>query len=238
MKDPGIIPLSGKSNVSIVAGQLEDLIRDRFWQPDERILSEAELCSRFNVGRSTVREALNMLKAKGLVYTIPGKGTFAGQDNGAGPGYIPDPESSADLMNIMELRLGFEPVCAAFAARRATKEHIAAIAECQRILMQSREPGLFAETDLAFHMEIAKAAGNPLIEDAMNTVKTFLLQQQVITSQTEWRRTRASTVHEHIVEAIRSRKVAEAEKIMRAHIDDTCQYVKSLIAKAPDKRTG
>lgn len=46
------------------------------YTPDQRLMSERELCQRFKVSRMTVRQALSRLERDGLVYTRVGKGTF------------------------------------------------------------------------------------------------------------------------------------------------------------------
>lgn len=45
-------------------------------QPDQRLPSERELSEQFQVGRMTVRQALNELLHEGKIYTRMGKGTF------------------------------------------------------------------------------------------------------------------------------------------------------------------
>ena len=235
-KEPAITPLSNKTSVAIVSEKLEELIVGGFWNPDEKILSEAELCSRFNVGRSTVREALNILKAKNLVYTVPGLGTFVADPEGrdAQPfgSYIPDPKSEADLLNIMELRLTLEPMNAAFAARRATKAQIEEMRDRHQALVSTGDSSIFAESDLQFHLLIAKATANPMLEDAMNLVKDFLMKQQILTSQEQWRRDQAGKSHERLLDAIMRRDEREAEDVMREHMEDTYLYIRSLVGRS------
>jgi len=52
--------------------------------PGERLPSEAELCERFNVSRTVVREALGQLVTEGRVYKIKGKGTFVAKRKSEG----------------------------------------------------------------------------------------------------------------------------------------------------------
>ncbi len=162
MKTPVIIPVSGKSNVEIVVEQLEKLIAENYWEPEDRIWSESEISAKFNVGRSTVREAVNMLKAKNLLYTVPGLGTFVSKAADVDDNFvltrIPDPKSETDLGNIMELRLGLEPVNAAFAARRATPEDIAALRAAHAKLTAAMDAptDAFAVADMEFHIRIAQ----------------------------------------------------------------------------------
>lgn len=55
---------------------LRQQIEEGFWEPHEAIPSERELEIRYNVSRTTVRQALNLLVAKNLLYRAHGKGTF------------------------------------------------------------------------------------------------------------------------------------------------------------------
>jgi GntR family transcriptional regulator len=73
---PGI---DQRSRVPFYA-QLRDLLAERIedgtWQPGYRLPSEAELCKRFSVSRTVVRQALMELEHDGLVVREQGKGSF------------------------------------------------------------------------------------------------------------------------------------------------------------------
>jgi multiple sugar transport system substrate-binding protein len=65
-----------------ISRQLRDLIRGRIergeLRPGDRLPTEAELCARLGVSRTTVRKALGVLTADGLLVRHPGRGTFIG----------------------------------------------------------------------------------------------------------------------------------------------------------------
>nr|WP_314267218.1 GntR family transcriptional regulator [uncultured Moellerella sp.] len=61
---------------SFLQDEILKLIKEKKISPDERIPTEHELMSSFNVSRSSIREALGNLKQEGIVYKIQGKGTF------------------------------------------------------------------------------------------------------------------------------------------------------------------
>src|SRR5262245_59490264 len=46
------------------------------WEPDEKLPSEFELCERFSLSRSSVRQALDRLDRRGLITRRKGYGTF------------------------------------------------------------------------------------------------------------------------------------------------------------------
>lgn len=51
-------------------------IQDGKLQTGDQILTESELCSRYQVSRMTARKALDLLSSKGILVRTPGKGTF------------------------------------------------------------------------------------------------------------------------------------------------------------------
>lgn len=55
---------------------LENAIKDGKYKEENKLPSESLLCIKYGVSRVTVRQALNLLEQKGLVYTVQGKGTF------------------------------------------------------------------------------------------------------------------------------------------------------------------
>ena len=55
------------------------LIRERNYQPGEKIPTEAELGQLFGIGRSTLREAIGNLVEQGILQKSHGRGTFLRQ---------------------------------------------------------------------------------------------------------------------------------------------------------------
>jgi GntR family transcriptional regulator len=63
--------------------QLEDILKEQIlsekWPPDGAIPSENALCEEYGISRMTVRSVITRLALEGLLYRVPGKGTFVSQ---------------------------------------------------------------------------------------------------------------------------------------------------------------
>ena len=59
-----------------IAALLAARIADGTYPPRRRIPSETELCEEFGVSRPTVRQAIQVLRERGLTETVRGKGTY------------------------------------------------------------------------------------------------------------------------------------------------------------------
>jgi len=115
-----------------VAAQLEQLITRGDIKPGEKLPPERVLAERFGVGRSSMREAIRVVEASGMLRTDHGRGVFVVSDKKAMP-------KLSDLLvfddftvpELFEVRLSLEPDAASLAARRITAPELA---DLQRIL--------------------------------------------------------------------------------------------------------
>jgi len=74
-----LIPIDRTSGVPIYSQLKRALLRDienGVYGPGAMIPPEVDLCRHFGVSRHTVRQALGELVQEGIIYRIPGKGTF------------------------------------------------------------------------------------------------------------------------------------------------------------------
>ncbi|PRY19128.1 regulatory GntR family protein [Pseudosporangium ferrugineum] len=60
--------------------QLAEILAGRIergdWQPNRPIPSELQLVQEFGIARGTVRRAVAVLRERGLVFTVPQRGTY------------------------------------------------------------------------------------------------------------------------------------------------------------------
>ncbi|WP_024793620.1 GntR family transcriptional regulator [Tomitella biformata] len=81
----------------ILSNELRRRIAEGEYRGGLRLPTEAELAGRHDVSRQTVRRAFQDLVAEGIVYRVPGRGTFATESDGR---YLRQLGSIEDLMNL------------------------------------------------------------------------------------------------------------------------------------------
>ena len=144
--------------------------------PGERFPAERELMMALAVGRSTVREAVCRLQALGVVEVRKGSGTYLLRPVNAHAVHLPltiNTEALRDrLLQTLEVRRCLELEACAIAATRATAADIVAI-EGKLIAMERvfLKAGTAGREDLAFHLAIFDATGNPLFRQLLEGIR-------------------------------------------------------------------
>ena len=128
-----------KVNEELLAEQIEDQIYDMIvsenYQTGDKIPSENKLSVRFNVGRSTIREAIKILVSRNVLTTVRGSGTYVKNiiPSDMDPLNLRELEDRLPLaMDLVELRMMLEPGVAELAAIHATDAQVQKLEEiCQ-----------------------------------------------------------------------------------------------------------
>ncbi|WP_164738605.1 FadR/GntR family transcriptional regulator, partial [Xanthomonas vesicatoria] len=71
-----LAPIKKSTTVQQAADQMIALIRRGVWKPGDQLPSERDMVEQLKVGRSTVREALQILSTLNVVQIVPGQGSF------------------------------------------------------------------------------------------------------------------------------------------------------------------
>ncbi|MGW7291881.1 FadR/GntR family transcriptional regulator [Streptomyces xiamenensis] len=215
-----------------VMAQIEKRITDGYLRPGDRLPSEREFSQLLGVSRPSLREALRVLQALGIVEVRTGGGPDGGSV------FIGHPGSGfADLLrlqlalghfsdtDVLQTRLALEVWVAAEAARHATPEDTDRM---RAILDRMDDPELtareFNRLDAEFHVVIAESAGNVLTAHLMGSLRTAIQRRMIDAYERldDWRTT-ATTVrkeHRRILDAIERRDTDGAVTTVRAHITD------------------
>ena len=222
-----------------VCEALVQLISGEDFPPGSRLPSEMSMASRFGVSRTVIREAVSRLKSEGLVESRQGSGVFVREGNMDAPFRI-DPnvmDSMQSVLQVVELRLSLEGEIAAFAAKRRTEEHLAAIRKALKQIEIDELAGKNGvDADIVFHRSIAEATGNPHFLALIEFLFNFLRSATLITRSYE--ATRATLLrqvkeeHAAIVEAIARQDSEAARAAARRHMEGASRRLGSFGGKS------
>jgi DNA-binding FadR family transcriptional regulator len=137
----------------------------------DRLPSERELAVRLGVSRVTLREALARLEGAGYVVRTRGPrgGTVvASPDEATVRARLV--ANAGQLAQVAELRAAIEGAAARLAAERAGRAELRSLRRAFEELGDD-DRRLFRRADTAFHLEIARASGNPALVDATADVR-------------------------------------------------------------------
>jgi len=126
--------------------------------PSQRSLSDS-----LGISRASLREAVSMLEALGLVRSQPGKGVFVTFGGKPDPASLPIGPSAMPPQALFEFRLVLEPSVAGLAAQRAGQGGRASLAEIQDQMETALAAGdlvMASEWDLQFHLALFRLSGN------------------------------------------------------------------------------
>jgi DNA-binding FadR family transcriptional regulator len=143
--------------------KLEAQIRSGQLPPGSRLPTQKEIAESENVSRTVVREAVARLTAQGLAVSRQGSGMYVADTAEYRAFQITKDELNelADIVKLLEMRLGVETEMAGLAAARRTTADIGAIQDALQAMRDLRgDPVAAAKADTAFHMAIARATQN------------------------------------------------------------------------------
>lgn len=208
--------------VSQVEERIRELIDSKKYTEGMKLPTENELCQSMNVGRGTVREALRLLQAKGLVEIKPGRGAFVASKQAVDINPVVWlVQNEKELRDAIEVRNALEPVAARKMAETASEAALRRLKKIHADFLAAVKAGdtvQIAELDELFHGWIVRESGNQLLNEinvhliqGMHTFrsKTFTVPENV---------RNAVEPHTRILNAITGRDGNAAEQEMHKHL--------------------
>lgn len=215
--------------VDIIIRQIRDLIKSGQLNPGDKLPPERKLAEKMGIGRSYIRDAIRKLEFYGILKTLPQSGTIvAGIGITALEGLISDvlKLEDSDFGSLVETRVLLETRLASLAAQRRTEEDINIIERALSAYEKKIKKGLPAvEEDLMFHIKIAKASKNAVLESLMLIITPDIVHSfNKLNVCTDERSLRALEEHKLILKHIMNQDETGAALAMQEHLRDVLEY--------------
>jgi DNA-binding GntR family transcriptional regulator len=192
--------------------QVIDLLRAAItsfeYQPGQRLV-ERDLCERFDVSRTVVREALRHLEAEGLIELVANRGPVVSSTN------------LEDARALYEVREALESLAARLCAERANAAQKRLLVRAlNRVKTAYRKPDLseqlFAKDE--FYKVLTDGAQNPVIASMLRTIQARVQMLRGLSLQVEGRLQESQTELQEVVDAIERGDADAAGTLAAAHV--------------------
>ena len=216
------------TRVEQITGALKEFINSNEINVGEKMPSEADLCAKHNVSRTTIREALRFLQALGYVELIPNKGAYVANKH---CGDINDARDwmlshAKEVIDVLEARSVFEPKAASLAAEHASETErftIMGIKTLFESAAREGNQGAMALYDEKLHEAIIYASHNNFFRGVNDVMAKALRHFRGRTFSIDTHGKIAIDAHEKVVNAIMQRNSKNASKYMYEHMEQNIE---------------
>ena len=239
----GLVPVRSLATHELVLEQIRTAINLGRFRHGDRLPTERDLAEMFEVSRTTVREAVAVLEAEGVIEVRRGRsgGLIVREVSLTRKQYLKRlRQSRAELLDIFDLRVAIESAAAGLAAERRTatdvtrlRRQVRAMATIAATAREGEEAGgpstfsRFRDIDSQFHLSIAEAARSPRLAEAIVAARGAMFHP--IGAVFVKLEPSANELHEAVVDAIDDRDRERAAALMGAHIESTRATVEAWL---------
>ncbi|MEM1199184.1 MAG: GntR family transcriptional regulator [Pseudomonadota bacterium] len=202
-----------------LAEQLRNLIVQGVLEPGTKV-PERELCERFGVSRTPLREALKVLASDGLVTLMPNRGAQVSK------------LTLAELEEVFPVMGALEALSGELACARITDVQVSNIRELHARMAEHYRAGQLEDyfaINEQIHEAILDAAGNDTLSAQYRSLSTRIRRARYIANMTPERWAQAIDEHEQIVRALEERDAQRLAGILRAHLANKFETVRDWL---------
>ena len=224
---------SNASSVDFVVNSIKELLLNRTVMPGDRLPAETELSKLLAVSRGSVREAMKILSALGIVEVKRGDGTYVSNRGGEvafDPLLFAMIVSQPQFSELKELRLILEKSVVRLAIQNASSDEIQKLRTCfekRQDLKKTKEKkdaelkdAEVLACDLEFHTLLGHACKNGPLETLYNFVMQYFKSYIAQSLRKNTSPSRESTsVHKKILLAVEARDIAAGERAVEESME-------------------
>jgi DNA-binding FadR family transcriptional regulator len=208
--------------------------------PGEQLPSQREIADAMRISRPSLREAMAVLQAMGLVEIRHGRGAFVTAEPALGTmfrGMTSLLLRDVTFGELFDVRERIELEVTPMAARHATDEQLADLTARAEAMLGVEDPTQSNQLDIEFHLAIARAAGNRLWVHMLDVVRSMLysslLAEDLGLSTEDGRKRMRAVGEEHLViaGAIAARDGEAAARAMKKHLSAHLPFLEQMRAR-------
>jgi GntR family galactonate operon transcriptional repressor len=222
-----------------VAREIANLIVTGVWHEGWTLPREIELASQFAVSRTSIRESLSILKAKGLIAAKQKAGTHVRErfnwnmlDAELLEWTLAERPSEEFARQLLEVRRIVEPEACAICAARGSDADLARIERAYRDMdAAGMDRKAYSDPDLRFHRAILTATGNDFLIAFGATVEAALRMSFELSTLNPGAPRKSLPYHRAILNEIWARNPDGARRAMLELMDLTERNIVSAMAR-------
>lgn len=229
---PKLKPIGPETVVNKVIDRITSAISTGRFKVGEKLPSEYELIEELQVSRNSLREAMKILSAMGVVDIRRGDGTYiCSQIN---PNlfdsiiYSLILESSTDE-EIIELRQTLDEAILKLAMKKSTPEEVRRLQEHiggMRYYFNSGEISKAAKLDYQFHIDLAEMCKNQFLARIVKGVYQLFEQSIEKNIRTEEQFAKADEYHQNMVDCLKDKDVSRIEDVVERSLSSWKENIK------------
>lgn len=223
----------------VVAERIEKLIVEGILKAGQALPSERRLTEKLGVSRTALREGMKLLRARGIIETLHGKGSFVAnlsEQKQITPMMHLLASQPRTLYDLFEVREMLEAEAARLAARRGTQADFILITRRYEEMIapqaQDLRPDERAKLDHAFHRAICEASHNPVLVNTLQSLTDLLLSSVFASVNNLYHREplkkQIDRQHARLYNAVTGRLPEQARKAASEHIRNVIDYLREI----------
>ncbi|MGI6403709.1 MAG: FadR/GntR family transcriptional regulator [Oscillospiraceae bacterium] len=228
-------PIAKISITEQTVKSIQNFIKSSEYNPGDKLPSESIFSQKLQVGRSTVREALRILQAKGVIDIVHGKGAFVANAPPASRQSAVDwfAENKIHLEDLMNVRLAIEQMSVKLAVYNVTEKSLEELQKIQDqfvVAVDSMNVAQMAALDELLHSKVCDISNNALLISILRQIsepmRTYRLNSFAIPENCH----HAITHHQAILDSLKARSMERALNAITEHIKSSLADMRDVIA--------
>jgi DNA-binding GntR family transcriptional regulator len=215
-----IEPIARPALQDEVITRIKRMIENGTLLPGSRI-PERQLCAQLGVSRTPLREAFQILSARGILELQPRRGAMVRR--------LP-PDEVDQMFEVLEVleALAAERACGVMGD--AALARIRALHDRMMTAYRARNQRRFFALNQEIHEEIVRASGNLVLQRVCASLGEQVRRIRYMSQITEAQWKTAVREHEAIMKALEARDARAAGKVLREHLRTKRNRVKGLLS--------